>query len=97
MSCGNPHELPCTQAQLEATGWLDGELTPEQAHKLQHHLEECPPCLAQMRLEQLMKALVKKSCHSRAPEELRSRVVARIAHVEVTITHTETHYYGFDD
>lgn len=97
MSCGNPHELPCSEALLEATGWIDGELTEEQAARLLQHLDECAPCFAQMRLEQLIKGLVKKSCHCEAPDDLRQRVVAHLAQVHVTISHTETHYYGFDD
>jgi mycothiol system anti-sigma-R factor len=89
MSCGNPHALPCTEAQLEATAWLDGELTDEHVHALIHHLEECAPCDAMVRLEKVIKGLVHRACHDAAPEELRQRVVARIEHVTVTITHSE--------
>ncbi len=96
MSCGNPHAYPCDEAILEATALLDGELPPEQAALVLHHLEECAPCLAQHRLEQMIKGLVHRSCHEQAPEELRQRVVARIAHIQVTVTQTQgTEVFGF--
>jgi len=96
MSCGNPHELACEQALLEATAYLDGEITPEMTARLMQHLDECPPCLAQHRLEELVKGLVQRSCaQEQAPARLREQVRARIEHVEVTITQQGTHTFGF--
>jgi mycothiol system anti-sigma-R factor len=89
MSCGKPHAFPCYDAQLVATAWLDGELTDDEVHRLLHHLEECPPCDALVRLEKVVKGLVHRACRDAAPDDLRQRVVARIEHVTVTITHTE--------
>ena len=45
-------DLACIEVVEIATAYLDGELTPADARRLERHLETCPGCtdyLAQMR------------------------------------------------
>jgi len=96
MSCGNPHELPCDEAQLEATAWIDEEYSLVEVARLEQHFRECPDCVAESNLAKAIKGLVNRSCHDKAPDDLRQRVVARIAHVQVTITQSQgSQVFGF--
>jgi len=45
MSCGNPHETPCTEVLDRVYGYLDGELGELDCAKIKQHLDECGPCL----------------------------------------------------
>jgi mycothiol system anti-sigma-R factor len=69
--------------------FLDNELDQADCAEIQHHLDECGPCLAKYDLERTVKALVARSCAEHAPEGLRDRVLLRIRQVRVTIS-TET-------
>jgi mycothiol system anti-sigma-R factor len=78
MSCGNPHETPCSEVLDQVYDFLDGELDPTGVHKIKEHLDECGPCLREFGLEEVVKAIVKRSCADRAPVELRTKVMLRI-------------------
>ena len=85
MSCGNPHATPCPEVLSLVYDYLDGEIDDERRAEVRAHLEECPPCLQQYSLEQMVKALVHRSCcQDTAPTELRVRVIARIQEIRVT-------------
>ena len=45
MSCGKPHETPCTEVLERVYGYLDGELGDMDCAKIRQHLDECGPCL----------------------------------------------------
>ncbi len=46
---------------------------------IRQHLEECGPCLREYDLDQVLKALVRRSCAGEsAPSELRIQILARI-------------------
>ena len=79
MSCGNPHEVPCSDVLDAVYDFLDGELDEEGRHRIRHHLDECGPCLAEFGLEEQVKAIVKRSCSDPAPAELRAKVLRHIA------------------
>ena len=64
--------------------YVDGELTEGDLHRIREHLDECPPCLREYDLEAALKALVRRSCQDRAPEELRVRILARITQARTT-------------
>jgi mycothiol system anti-sigma-R factor len=84
MSCGNPHETDCREVLDKVYLYLDGEADHVDMRNIRQHLEECGPCLREYGLEQQVKALVARSCGSdAAPEELRIRVMQRIAEVRV--------------
>jgi mycothiol system anti-sigma-R factor len=90
MSCGNPHETPCTEVLDAVYSYLDGEIDDHQRALIVQHLDECGPCLQQFHLEQVVKSLVHRSCACEsAPEQLRVQIVTRIRQVSVTYHSTE--------
>lgn len=78
MSCGKPHETPCSEVLDRVYEYLDGELDRERVHVIKDHLDECSPCLAEYGLEDAVKAIVKRSCSDPAPADLRNKVMRRI-------------------
>jgi mycothiol system anti-sigma-R factor len=54
--------------------FLDGELTPERRVAIQHHLDECSPCLEAFDFEAELKIVVARCCRDQVPEGLRQRV-----------------------
>ena len=89
MSCGEPHETPCTDVLEQVYFYLDGEPGELDREKIRLHLDECSPCLRKYGLEQAVKALVARSCAEQAPVELRERVMYRLQQVRVEIEHVE--------
>ena len=85
MSCGKPHETPCTEVLDRVYEYLDGELDGERTHVIREHLDECSPCLAEYGLEDAVKAIVKRSCSDPAPADLRSKVMLRIEAVRTEL------------
>ena len=84
-SCGGPSDCTCGDALSRVYDYLDRELDAAAARAIAVHLEACPDCTEHYRLEQLVKSLVHRTCcEERAPEELRVRIVARIAEVRIT-------------
>lgn len=85
MSCGNPHDTPCSEVLADVYAYLDGEIDDATRARVKQHLDECNPCLRQYGLEQVVKSLVARSCGcEHAPERLRVSVMARIQQVRVT-------------
>lgn len=79
MSCGQPHEMDCSELLAEVWLLLDHECDPEQRSKLQQHLDECSPCLEQYGIEEKLKQLLARKCGGdRAPIDFRDRVHAAI-------------------
>ena len=90
MSCGRPHDKDCSEVLERVFFFIDNELPTADFSEIQHHLDECGPCLQHFDLERVVKQLVVRSCaNSHAPEELRTRVLTRIREVQVTITDVE--------
>ena len=90
MSCGDPHETPCSEVLDAVYLYLDGEQQGEDREHVRLHLDECAPCLRQYGLEQAVKALVARSCGSDpVPDELRTRVLTRIQEVRHGIDQLE--------
>ena len=79
MSCGKPHETPCSEVLDRVYEFIDGELDGERRHQIKEHLDECGPCLQEFGLEEQVKAIVKRSCCDPAPIELRTKVLRDIA------------------
>ena len=46
MSCGNPHETPCTEVLDRVYGYIDGELDADLRAHIDRHLETCEICSA---------------------------------------------------
>ena len=44
MSCGNPHETPCSEVLDRVYWYLDGEMSADDCDHIRQHLDECGPC-----------------------------------------------------
>ncbi|MGO8957085.1 MAG: mycothiol system anti-sigma-R factor [Streptosporangiaceae bacterium] len=90
MSCGKPHDVPCTEVLATVYSYLDREMEDTDYQQIRVHLEECGPCLREYGLEELVKKLVHKCCgQETVPGELRAKVMMRIAAVRSEIESTE--------
>lgn len=90
MSCGNPHDVDCAEILDKVYSYLDNEISEHDVVQVRHHLDECGPCLRQYGLEQVVKALVARSCGcDPAPADLRAKVLMRIRTVRIEVTTTE--------
>jgi mycothiol system anti-sigma-R factor len=95
MSCGKPHELACAEALARLHEYLDHEaeaLEGVTLGQIRHHLEECPPCMRQFGLEQMVRALVQRSCGCHGSgctcgcmpsDALRTRIVSQLTSLAV--------------
>jgi mycothiol system anti-sigma-R factor len=84
MSCGNHHDVPCSEVLAEVFLFLDSECDEPRRHLIAEHLEECGPCLAQFGIEAQMKELVARKCGGdRAPDGLKQRVLLHLRTVVV--------------
>ena len=86
MSCGKPHEVPCTEVLERVYSYLDGEADEAACAKIRQHLDECGPCLREYGLEEAVKRLVHKH-HGDGPAsaELRAKVIVRIKEVRTAV------------
>ena len=64
----------CEEALRTLYHFLDGELTPDRRQAIQHHLDECSPCLEAFDFEAELKLAVARCCRDQVPERLRQRV-----------------------
>jgi mycothiol system anti-sigma-R factor len=86
MSCGKPHEVPCSEVLDRVYNYLDGEMDDAAYVKVKVHLDECGPCLREFGLEEAVKRLVHRHCgHEPVPADLRQKVLTRIEAVRVQI------------
>ncbi|MBO0771442.1 MAG: mycothiol system anti-sigma-R factor [Actinobacteria bacterium] len=86
MSCGKPHETPCSEVLEQVYSYLDGEIDDPGYAKIRQHLDECGPCLREYGLEEIIKQLVHKYCgYDAVPVQLRAKVMARIQEIRVTM------------
>lgn len=84
MSCGNHHDTDCSEVLDRVYEYLDGEMGELDCAKIQQHLEECGPCLAEYHLDEVLKAVIRRSCACEpAPEQLRARILTRLTQVRV--------------
>ncbi|KWW99377.1 mycothiol system anti-sigma-R factor [Carbonactinospora thermoautotrophica] len=87
MSCGKPHEIDCAEILRRVYEYLDNEMETADCEKWRQHLDECGPCLEKYGLEQVVKALVHRSCGcDPVPQRLRQKVLLRIAQVRAEIS-----------
>jgi len=90
MSCGDPHETPCSEVLEKVYLYLDGETDADDQAHLRFHLDECAPCLREYGLENAVKALVARCCGGDPPPpDLRERVMVRIQQVRLEIEQVE--------
>ena len=90
MSCGKPHETPCSEVLARVASYIDGELVGTDLAQIRQHLDECGPCLREYGLEEAVKRLVQKHCGcDAAPAALRAKILLRIREVRATIEFAE--------
>jgi len=86
MSCGKPHDVPCSEVLERLYTYLDGEIEDQSYAQIRQHLDECGPCLREYGLEEAVKRLVHKCCGAElAPSELRVKVMTRIQAVRAEL------------
>ena len=85
MSCGKPHEVPCTEVLALVYSYLDGEMEDASCVEIRDHLDECGPCLREYGLEEAVKRLVQRCCSEPAPSALRTKVLVRIREVRAEL------------
>lgn len=54
--------------------FLDGEMEPGQHSALQHHLEQCSPCLEAFEFEAELKTVISHRCKEDVPQEMVMKV-----------------------
>ena len=90
MSCGNPHETPCSEVLDKIYWYLDHEASEADYEHIRQHLDECGPCLREYVLEEAVKRLIAKHCGcDPVPNDLRSKVLVRIKQVQAEIEVTD--------
>lgn len=68
----------CEDALHELYGFLDGELTEERRHRIQHHLDGCQPCAEPYDFEAELRAVVRRKCVEQVPHHLMTKVRAAL-------------------
>ena len=89
MSCGEPHDVDCSEILERVYLFLDHEMGDEASAYavIEEHLDECGPCFDNVDLERAIRAMVARSCGcDHAPAELKQRVLARIRQIRVQVT-----------
>jgi mycothiol system anti-sigma-R factor len=90
MSCGKPHEVPCSEVLARVYSYLDDEIDDSGCAKIRQHLDECGPCLREYGLEEAVKRLVHKHCGADpVPSELRTKVLSRLQAVRIELEISE--------
>jgi mycothiol system anti-sigma-R factor len=70
----------CADVVLRLFEFVDNETGPLDKERIQAHLDECGPCLAEYERDLLIKALVRRACACQpAPDTLRSQILTRIS------------------
>jgi len=76
----------CSRARLQVYEYLDGEMSPADCEKIREHLAHCGPCLTEYDIDQVVKALVRRSCGCEAaPNQLRLQIMSRITTISMTV------------
>ena len=90
MSCGKPHDTPCSEVLARVYAYLDGEIEDRGFAQIRQHLDECGPCLREYGLEEAVKRLVQKCCGAEAaPTALRTKVLVRIQAIRAELELSE--------
>ena len=87
MSCGEHHDVDCSEILQRVYVFIDNELEDASSDEIRTHLEECAPCLDQYDLERCIKKLVHRSCgDDQAPDALRAKILMHLTEVRVETT-----------
>jgi mycothiol system anti-sigma-R factor len=86
---GGHDKEPCSEVLSRMYFFIDHELADADSAEIQQHLDDCAPCLREVDVERIVKALIARSCVEQAPVELRQRVMFSIRQVQLEIRATE--------
>lgn len=67
-------EMDCDGTIERLYRFLDGELTEERRREIQHHLDDCSPCLEAFDFEAELRVVIANRCKDHVPDALRQRV-----------------------
>jgi mycothiol system anti-sigma-R factor len=67
-------DVDCNETIERLYHFLDGELTDERRVEIQHHLDDCSPCLDAFDFEVELRQVVANRCKDHVPDSLRARV-----------------------
>jgi mycothiol system anti-sigma-R factor len=73
----------CQEALDRLYHFLDGELTEERRHQIQHHLDDCSPCLEAFDFEAELKIVIARRCKESVPDALRMRIATALREATV--------------
>ena len=73
----------CQETLDNLTAYLDGELPADRVGELREHLDRCFSCEDRAGFEEKLKALLRDRCTEAMPTDLREKIRARIARVDV--------------
>jgi mycothiol system anti-sigma-R factor len=86
MTCDEQEGFDCSRARLQVYEYLDGEMQPDDCAKIREHLAQCGPCLQEFDIDQMLKALVRRSCGCEAaPTQLRMQIMSCITTITMTV------------
>ncbi|MFI5712171.1 mycothiol system anti-sigma-R factor [Kribbella sp. NPDC051620] len=89
MSCGENHDVDCSEILERVYVFIDNELEGASTEEIQQHLDECGPCLDQYDIERCVKKLVHRSCgDDHAPDALRQKILLRLTQIRIESTTT---------
>ena len=104
MSCGNHHELPCTEVLHAIVLYIDHELFDQQKiSAVENHFGQCQSCLqmkeAEERAINMMRDLLNRTLFEPAPQELHDRVKAQTEEISQQMAGansgtTSTYFYS---
>ena len=66
--------VDCQEAIHIIYHYLDGELTDDRRREIQHHLDDCMPCLEAYDFEAELRIAIARKCRDAVPETLRIRI-----------------------
>jgi len=64
--------------QVKLVAWLDGELSPEEAARVQRHVEQCRDCAGRLGAYEVVSKTFVGYCEAMAVEKTRSRLRRRV-------------------
>ncbi|MFC7402785.1 mycothiol system anti-sigma-R factor [Citricoccus sp. GCM10030269] len=78
----------CEDARIQRLyEYLDGALTHRDLVEVKDHLDECTECAHEYDLECIIRSVVRRSCHEKAPTTLKVNIMARISEIKVEADH----------
>ena len=68
----------CNKTLQELYQYLDGHLTDGDRTHIEHHLDDCSPCLEAFDFEAELRAVIRNRCTDAVPDSLRQRIARAI-------------------